>query len=66
MDKLYTVGHSNHDIDYFIRLLKMHEITAVCDVRSSPYSNYSPQFNSELLQKDLKGCQWRSRLREIY
>ena len=55
MDKLYTVGHSNHDMDHFARLLKMHGITAVCDVRSSPYSNYTPQFNSELLQKALKG-----------
>jgi uncharacterized protein (DUF488 family) len=42
-------------MEHFARLLKMHEITAVCDVRSSPYSNYTPQFNSELLQKEMKG-----------
>jgi len=33
----------------------MHAITAICDVRSSPYSNYNPQFNREKLIKDLKG-----------
>ncbi|MFZ2448748.1 MAG: DUF488 domain-containing protein [Syntrophobacteraceae bacterium] len=54
MDKLYTIGHSNHEIGPFIELLAMHEITAVCDVRSSPYSKYNPQYNREPLQKALK------------
>jgi len=37
MDKeLYTIGHSNHPIERFIDLLKMHAITAICDVRSQP------------------------------
>jgi uncharacterized protein (DUF488 family) len=54
MDKLYTIGHSNHEIDHFLDLLEMHGITAVCDVRSSPYSRYNPQYNRELLQTALK------------
>lgn len=54
MDKLFTIGHSNHEIGRFVELLKMHGITAVCDVRSSPYSQYNPQYNRELLQKSLK------------
>ena len=54
MNKLYTIGHSNHEIDHFLQLLKMHAITAVADVRSSPYSKFNPQFNREVLQKALK------------
>jgi len=52
---LYTIGHSVHPIDYFIELLKMNEIDAVADVRSSPYSKFTPQFNREPLKKSLKG-----------
>jgi uncharacterized protein (DUF488 family) len=54
MDKLFTIGHSNHEISRFLDLLEMNGITAVCDVRSSPYSQYNPQFNRELLQTALK------------
>ena len=54
MNKLYTVGHSNHTIDRFLELLKMHDITAIGDVRSSPYSKFNPQYNRENLQKALK------------
>ena len=55
MNELYTIGHSTHPMDNFIQLLTVHHITAVCDVRSSPYSRYNPQFNRETLQKELKG-----------
>jgi len=54
MAELYTIGHSTHTIDRFIELLSMHEITAVCDVRSDPYSKFNPQFNHETLQIELK------------
>ena len=54
MAELYTIGHSTHTIDRFIELLSMHEITAVCDVRSDPYSKFNPQFNRETLQTELK------------
>ena len=54
MDQIYTIGHSTHTIDRFVELLLMHEISAVCDVRSDPYSRFNPQFNREVLQKELK------------
>ncbi len=54
MNKLYTVGHSTHTIDQFVALLRMHGITAVCDVRSQPYSKFNPQFNKENLRDELK------------
>lgn len=54
MNKLYTIGHSTHTTEKFIELLKMHSITAVCDVRSSPYSKFNPQYNRETISMDLK------------
>jgi uncharacterized protein (DUF488 family) len=53
MHRIYTIGHSNHEIAHFIRLLKMHEITAVCDVRSVPYSKHNPQFNRKSIKQSL-------------
>lgn len=49
-----TIGHSNHPLDVFVRLLRKHEVTAVADVRSAPYSRHNPQFNRESLEKALK------------
>jgi uncharacterized protein (DUF488 family) len=57
MTTLYTIGHSNHTVDKFIDLLRLHNITAVADVRSSPYSRFAPQFNKELLGRALAGKQ---------
>ncbi|MBI5772214.1 MAG: DUF488 domain-containing protein [Verrucomicrobia bacterium] len=50
---VFTVGHSNLELTKFVTLLKQHVIQAVADVRSSPYSQYNPQFNRELLQRSL-------------
>ena len=52
-DRLYTVGHSNHECEKFLDLLTPHQITAVADVRSQPYSQYTPQFNRETLEAAL-------------
>ena len=54
MSELYTIGHSTHSTEYFIELLLRHGITAVCDVRSQPYSKFNPQFNRENIQRELK------------
>lgn len=53
MLELFTIGHSVHPIERFIELLNMHGITALCDVRSSPYSRFTPQFNREALKDEL-------------
>jgi uncharacterized protein (DUF488 family) len=45
----YTIGHSNHHADVFLKLLKQHCITAVVDVRSNPYSRMNPQYNQNTL-----------------
>ena len=52
--ELYTIGHSTHTTDYFVGLLKQHGITAVCDVRSHPYSKHNPQYNREKIADEIK------------
>ena len=51
--RLFTVGHSTHSLERFILLLKSHQIDAIADVRSQPYSQFNPQFNREYLQREL-------------
>jgi uncharacterized protein (DUF488 family) len=53
-DVVYTVGHSTHSMERFIALLRQHSVTALCDVRSRPFSRMNPQFNREPLKKDLR------------
>ena len=50
---LFTVGHSNHPPETFINLLLRHGIDEVADVRSAPYSRYTPHFNYDPLQQAL-------------
>lgn len=52
-DKLFTIGHSNHSIDFFIDLLKQNSIEFICDVRSYPYSNHSPQYIQQRLRHEI-------------
>jgi len=42
---LFTIGYSGLDIMQFIHSLKRNDIQVVCDVRSTPYSNYKPDFS---------------------
>lgn len=48
--QIYTVGHSNHEIEEFVQLLDRNGVSAIADVRSSPYSRFTPQFNRETLK----------------
>ncbi|MDB9535752.1 DUF488 domain-containing protein [Dolichospermum planctonicum CS-1226] len=52
--KIFTIGHSNHTIETFIELLHRNQVTALADVRSSPYSRRFPQFNQSALKTALK------------
>lgn len=51
---VYTIGHSTHSIDVFLALLRKHDVTAVADVRSVPFSRFNPQFNKDTLQESLE------------
>jgi len=46
---LYTIGHSNHELSGLIDLVQRHQVAVIADVRSSPYSRFTPQFNRESL-----------------
>lgn len=52
--ELFTIGHSNYEIKTFISLLKKHGVTAIADVRSSPYSRFLPHFNRAALKEALE------------
>jgi uncharacterized protein (DUF488 family) len=49
-----TIGHSTHSWERFITLLRKANVTAIADVRSSPYSRHSPQFNRQELCEELR------------
>jgi len=51
---IHTIGHSDHETADFVDLLRRHGITLVVDVRSQPYSRWTPQFNRETLSRDLQ------------
>lgn len=50
---IYSIGHTNHTIDKFILMLRKQNINCIVDVRSTPFSKYTPQFNKDTLQKSL-------------
>lgn len=54
MRTILTIGHSTHSYEEFLRLLRGAGVTAVADVRSSPFSRHQPQFNTDELQKELR------------
>lgn len=51
---IYTVGHSTHTIEKFLDLLERNGVTAIADVRSSPFSRHNPQFNMDTLSAELQ------------
>jgi uncharacterized protein (DUF488 family) len=51
--QVLSIGHSNHPVERFIALLRAHDVTAVADVRSTPFSRRHPQFNKERLDAAL-------------
>lgn len=53
METLYTIGHSTYDQKYFIDLLKKYKINCVVDVRSTPYSKYAEQYNTDNINYSL-------------
>ncbi|UVS78697.1 DUF488 family protein [Actinokineospora sp. UTMC 2448] len=50
---ILTIGHSTHRVETFVALLRKHGITAVADVRSTPFSRFTPQFNRGQIEQSL-------------
>jgi uncharacterized protein (DUF488 family) len=59
--KVFTIGHSNVPASTIINLLTNNDIYVLVDVRSSPYSQYCPQFNRETFDQSLRkaGVEYR-------
>ena len=51
---MFTIGHSTHSYEHFLSLLRAAAITAIADVRTTPFSRHFPQFNESTLRHDLK------------
>ena len=64
---ILTIGHSNHPLDLFLRLLSGHGVAVLADVRSAPYSRFNPQFSREPLATalDRHGIEYRYFGREL-
>jgi uncharacterized protein (DUF488 family) len=53
-DRLFSIGHSSHDLACFLGLLHRAGVTALADVRSQPFSQRWPQFNRPELERALR------------
>lgn len=51
---IYTVGHSNYTHEQFFQILIKYNIEVLVDVRSVPYSKFTPQFNIQSLREATK------------
>ncbi len=52
---VFTIGHSNHPFEAFLGLLTAPAIDLLVDVRSQPYSRYTPHFTRRFLEPALSG-----------
>tara|TARA_R110000868_G_scaffold14680_1_gene68051 strand:+ start:1859 stop:2413 length:555 start_codon:yes stop_codon:yes gene_type:complete len=50
---IYSIGHGNKEIESFISELQSFGIGYLLDIRSKPYSKWSPQFNQAQLEIEL-------------
>lgn len=53
-DAIYTVGHSTHSAENFVRLLTRHAVAQIADVRLIPKSSRHPHFARERLAPFLR------------
>jgi uncharacterized protein (DUF488 family) len=51
---VFTIGHSNHPIDVFMRLLMDNDVEAIVDTRSHPRSKFAPQYDAGALRRSLR------------
>ena len=47
--RIYSVGHGNAPFQEIERILRLHGVSTIIDVRSAPYSKYSPDFRKSAL-----------------
>lgn len=59
---IYSIGHGNKTFDQLLTELKCFGIKFLIDVRTKPYSQYSPHFNRETLATALE----TSKIKYVY
>ncbi len=59
---IFTIGHSDHSTKDFIRLLSVHGVKKLIDIRTVPKSRHNPQFN----QSRLKAALQRNKISYVY
>src|ERR1700759_5573195 len=50
---LFSIGHSNLSAERFLMLLQAANVTAIADVRSTPFSRFCPWFSQKPLTATL-------------
>src|SRR5664279_3295599 len=50
---VFTIGHSTHTLEEFIKIIEKFKIEKISDVRTIPWSRHNPQFNKETLPTTL-------------
>jgi uncharacterized protein (DUF488 family) len=50
MERIFSIGHGNKDIELFIQELKSFNISYLIDIRSKPFSKWNPIFNQDTLK----------------
>ncbi len=53
-NNIYTIGHSNRELNEFLELLRLYCIEYLIDVRYTPYSRYVTQYNKGNLDLSLR------------
>ena len=56
MTSIYSIGHSNHDTETFLTLLRANGIEVLVDVRSQPYTKYAAHFSQGPLKDAVVGA----------
>ncbi|MBQ6630794.1 MAG: DUF488 domain-containing protein [Romboutsia sp.] len=51
--EIFTIGHSNYNVEKLIDMLRYYNINCVVDIRGTPYSKYNVQYNKETIRNTL-------------
>ena len=52
---VFTIGHSHHSLEEFIKLLKDAGVEILIDIRNRPWNPFIPSFSKETMKMDLFG-----------
>lgn len=53
---VFTIGHSTHQSDWFVNLIKRYEIEVLVDIRSHPFSQRVPHFDLDAIRESVRAA----------